>query len=502
MSDINKYFDLGIYNEEETNTHLDNLIKLNYIEIDINYYNFNRLTDIQKKRLYPFLNKKNDEYKKNSIHLIIDINSFKDKYLLNYNDMVYYQRKGVEILSDNDILNKYNIDPYNFTRFNDISELNNIDKVINISENNKYDNNYILEHKKIEKLGIYILPKDASPGFKNFRRIIQYLKNHFNIYLFLDNKEDDLDNDDKEFIKDVIEVNYLDNKTNDEVGDLIYNKKLTILLAIYGFYKRKDVILAKPAKIIISYQEPPVIYPISCYDYNLIDINLYNSLKKYAKLDENKFNFIKMDNFILPVPFYSNYNEIKRPVYDKNNIRVGLIAYAPKISHELVKLVNNIVEINKNIIITVYGYISIEWFKIIFPSEQIKLDQYDNTNPVKLQDNILFIDSINYNNHSTALEILKLKIPFIGYLNKNRYHGLFSESLIKTIKMEDHLLSDNINTYTKLVELYTHDEISYYNFYNKFIKKLDESKILSDEHYANNLAKTLNEFYADYYKNL
>ena len=163
---------------------------------------------------------------------------------------------------------------------------------------------------------------------------------------------------------------------------------------------------------------------------------------------------------------------------------------------------NNIVESKKNIIITVYGFINSEWFKKIFPSEQIKLDTYDNTNPIKLQDNIIYIDSISYNNHSTALEILKLKIPFIGYLNKNRYHGLFSESLIKTIKMEDDFLADNINKYTNLIKLYTYDESAYNKFYDKFIKKLDESKILSDEDYADNLAKTLNNFYIDYYKTL
>jgi len=501
MSDINSYFNLGIYNEDETNTYLENLIKSNDMKIDINYDNFNKLTNIQKKKLFPFLNKENDDYKKISTNLLIDINSSKDQYSLDYNDMVYYQRKVVELLQDKDNL-KYDIDPYNFTRFGHIKELNNIDKVIHISENPKYDNNYIKNHKNIEKLGIYILPKNASPGFKNFRGIIQYLKKHFNIYLFLENNENDLDEDDLIFIKDVTEVHYISNKTDEEVSDLIYNKNLTILVAIYGFYKRKNVMLMKPSKIIVSYQEPPVIYPKSCYDYNLIDINLYNSLKRYAKIDENKFNFIKMDNFILPIPFYSKYNEIKKPIYDNNNIRIGLIAYAPKISHELIKLVNNIVEIKKNIIITVYGFINSEWFKKIFPSEQIKLDTYDNTNPIKLQDNIIYIDSISYNNHSTALEILKLKIPFIGYLNKNRYHGLFSESLIKTIKMEDDFLADNINKYTNLIKLYTHDESAYNKFYDKFIKKLDESKILSDEDYADNLAKTLNNFYIDYYKTL
>ena len=210
------------------------------------------------------------------------------------------------------------------------------------------------------------------------------------------------------------------------------------------------------------------------------------------------FNFIKIDGFILPIPYYSDYSIIKTPVYDPNCIRIGLITYSPKMSHELVKLVNGIIKINKKILITIYGYINNDWFKIIFPSEQIKLDRYDNTNPIKLQENILFIDCITYNNHSTALEILKLKIPFIGYSCKNRYHGLFSKSLIKSIKMEKYLLADNIVDYIKLIKLYTFNEELYFKLYKKYIKKLDESNILSDENYANNLSKTLNSFYDNY----
>ena len=80
MSDINSYFNLGIYNKDETNAHLENLIKSNDMKIDINYDNFYKLTNIQKKKLFPFLNKENDDYKKISINLLIDINSFKDKY--------------------------------------------------------------------------------------------------------------------------------------------------------------------------------------------------------------------------------------------------------------------------------------------------------------------------------------------------------------------------------------------------------------------------------------
>jgi len=54
MSDINSYFNLGIYNEDETNTYLENLIKSNDMKIDINYDNFNKLTNIQKKNYFLF----------------------------------------------------------------------------------------------------------------------------------------------------------------------------------------------------------------------------------------------------------------------------------------------------------------------------------------------------------------------------------------------------------------------------------------------------------------
>tara|TARA_B100000902_G_C27302203_1_gene913481 strand:- start:1029 stop:2522 length:1494 start_codon:yes stop_codon:yes gene_type:complete len=496
--EIYEYFNSGQYNSETTNENLEKLKSLD-LSIDINYYNFNKLEKIQKKRLFPFLNKKNKDYDKIYVDLVIDLNVNKDEYMINYYDMKYYEKKVEELLDNDKLIENNDIDPYNFSRFSNINNLNNIESTISITTKNKYDISYIKSHNKIERLGIYILPKDASPGFKNFRRILNFIKDKFDIYLFLDNKKEDLDDDDMEFIKDINNTFYLSNLTDKEVADLIYDKKLTILLSIYGFYMRKEVMLMKPAPIIISYQEPPVIYPESCYDYNLIDIYLYNSLQKYANIDETKFKFINLDIFILPIPFYSTFNNIIRPYYNPNKINIGLITYSPKISYELVNLVNRIIKI-KNVYITIYGYNSIKWLKVLFPSEKISIDSYDNTNPVKLQDNILFIDSINYNNHSTALEILKLKIPFIGFKNIKRYHGLFSESLIKTIDMEDYLLADNINDYVKKVKLCIFNEKVYYKLYDKFVDKLNKSQILSDEYYTEKLTETINKFYSNYKK--
>jgi len=495
---INEYFNYGQYNSETTNINLEKL-KSSDLNIDISYDNFNKLDKIQKKKLFPFLNKKNNDYEKIYVNLVIDLNANKDDYMPNYEDLIYYQRKAEELFKNKTILEKYYPDPFNFSRYSNIDNLNNIESTISINTKNKYDNSYIKSHNKIERLGIYILPKHASPGFKNFRRILNFIKDKFDIYLFLDNKKEDLDDDDMEFIKDINNIFYLSNLTDNAVADLMYEKKLTMLISIYGFYMRKNVMLMKPAPIIISYQEPPVIYPESCYDYNLIDRYLYDSLKKYANIDETKFKFINLDIFILPVPFYSKFNNLIRPFYNKKKIKIGLIVYSPKISHELVKLVNRIIKI-KNVYITIYGFNNIRWLKNLFPSEKIIISSYENTNPVKLQDNILFIDSVNYNNHSTALEILKLKIPFIGYKNIKRYHGLFSESLIKIIGMENYLLADNIDDYVKKVKLCICNEEVYYKLYDRFVNKLDKSKILSDEFYSEKLSETINNFYSNYKK--
>lgn len=200
------------------------------------------------------------------------------------------------------------------------------------------------------------------------------------------------------------------------------------------------------------------------------------------------------------MPYYFNYFDVNEPKFNKNSVKIGLIAYSPKISHELINLVKKIINLNPNIYITIYGYIDKKWINELFNSKQVILDTYDNSNPYKLSENIFFIDSISYNNHSTALEIIKLKRPFIGYLNVNRYHGCFSYSLIKFLKMEKYFLADNIIDYINLIKLYTYNENVYKRMYHKFIKKLNESNILENNYYVDDFSDTLNKFYK-YYRN-
>ena len=62
------------------------------------------------------------------------------------------------------------------------------------------------------------------------------------------------------------------------------------------------------------------------------------------------------------------------------------------------------------------------------------------------------------------------------------------------------LLADNIDDYVKKVKLCICNEEVYYKLYDRFVNKLDKSKILSDEFYSEKLSETINNFYSNYKK--
>ena len=458
---------------------------------------FDNLSNEIKKKTFVLINKKNLE--KLYYKFLIDININRDKYNLNFIEIIYFYRKINEFISNNNNIIKYYLDPFNITR---VIPLNLISNTFNnpiISKNyyrKKFDFSYLKNCKSIEKLGIYLLPKNASPAFKNFKLIINYLKKYYNLYLFIDNDESELDALDKQIISNT-NIFFVKNQTDKELMDLVYNQKLSLLISIYGFYKRAMAFKPKPAPIMISYLEPSVIYPKYFYDFNLLDENIYEILK--PNLDEEKFKIAILKNtFIFPIPYYSNFKDITRPIYNKNEIRIGIILHGAKLCYKTVQLIKEIISINSKIKLTIYGYFNDKWIKTLFDNNQIAHDKYDNKNPIKLLSNILYIDTIMCNNHSTALELLKLKRPIIGFNYNKRYHGIFSQSIIKNINMEKYLLTDNIKKYKELVKIYISNENTYNKLYNLFIQNLERSNILSNEYYTKQLVNCLNNVFENF----
>ena len=453
---------------------------------------FNNASSIEKKKIYLFL--ESEDTNEITFEFLVDVNVNKDKYKLTELEMIYFQKKICDFIKENGNVKKYYIDPFNVTRVSPLSLINFTFDNERISSNNlkkNVDFSYVKNHNKIERLGIYLLPKEASPAYKNFKMVINFLKNHFDLYIFLENEEYDMDECDK-FILSNTNYYYIANKSDDELFDFIYDKQLTLLISIYGFWKRQNTFKGKPVPIMINYLEPSIIYPTYFYDYNLVDEHIDEVLK--SVLDYNKFKtMVLKGTFIFPIPYYSNFKSLKDPVYNPEDIRLGVILHGAKFSYKLLKLLKEIISISPKIKLTLYGYFSEGWVDKLFNSNQVVHDKYDHKNPDKLLSNIFYIDTIISNNHSTALELLKLRRPLISYFNNKTYHGSFSQSIIKNINMERYLIAKNIKQYKKLIELYISDERIYNKLYQKFVKNIDESKILSFENYAGNLANCLND---------
>jgi hypothetical protein len=66
--------------------------------------------------------------------------------------------------------------------------------------------------------------------------------------------------------------------------------------------------------------------------------------------------------------------------------------------------------------------------------------------------------------------------------------------------MEKYFLADNFNDYINLIKLYTYNEKVYNRMYHKFIKKLNQSRVLENDFYISDFTDTLNEFYENYKK--
>jgi hypothetical protein len=113
-----------------------------------------------------------------------------------------------------------------------------------------------------------------------------------------------------------------------------------------------------------------------------------------------------------------------------------------------------------------------------------------------LQNNILFLDTSICNGHSTAMEILSSYRPYISYKNEDYYFGSISYNMIEHINMESELSANNLIDYIKLALYHLKSKENYDLLFKKFIKNLNESKIIDNKFYATDLynqIKHLNE---------
>ena len=271
------------------------------------------------------------------------------------------------------------------------------------------------------------------------------------------------------------------------------------LIFIYGFFKRRNVVLAHPSKYTFHYLDPLYnLYTKRLYDYNIIDKYGYNELKAFNPEVDNDLGIIKLD---VPVIMTSvcNVFEISRPIYNPEQIKIGLILNECKLCNKTINIINKILTKNNKIYLTVYAFCDKTWLFSNFNKKyysRIELKIYDNHNYMnELQNNLLYIDTILCSGHSTAMEIIKSSRPIIAFKNKTKFFGLVASNIIQHIDMCDELCADNEDKYLELVLHHLQNETNYMELYNQFIYQLEKSNILDNSKYAEELYNKLNELY-------
>lgn len=484
-SDIYLYLMKNNYNKEN----IAKWLLYNSPEYSIITYVFNKLlrdgkiTDEDKLKVY------------------VDMLNNKSKYNFNMNKYENVINEVNELMHNENLCNK--IDLFQIIYYSDFSShpnwLNHIKYYCNAFKS--YDTVYQptlgnINTEKLDNLGIYIL-YNQSPAFNHSIEVISFLSEFVPIILYVEGTQIDTKHD--KYIKDRqnLKIELIGGKSDDEVSNLMKSNNHIFLIFIYGFYIRSNVVLEHPAKYTFHYLEVQHIYTKKLFDFNIIDkyYNMY--LSEYQDI-ENDFGLVKLDVPINMTPV-CNICEISRPIYNPEQIRIGLILNECKLCNKTINIINKILAKNNKIYLTIYGFCDKIWLFSNFNKKyhsRIELKSYEQNNYMnELQNNLLYIDTFLYSGHSTAMEILKSNRPFIAFKNKTKFFGLVSSNIIRHIDMCDELCSNTEDEYVELVLHHLQNETYYTVLYYKFIYQLQKSNILDNSKYAEELYNKLNELY-------
>ena len=194
-------YDIRMHIFNKHSNDLDTKIKLKFfINIFFNKEKFNFRLD--NDNFDKLMNNIQSIYDNNNENLDIDL--FNLFYTINYNSPSFF--KNIRLA----------LKDYNFT----------------------IDNTKIYDNKTI---GIYTLYNN-SPAFKHCIEVLYYFAEYNNIILYIEVDESNFEEKYKKYIHPTnMKLEFIGNKTDNELTELMNNNNHILMIFIYGFYKRRNV---------------------------------------------------------------------------------------------------------------------------------------------------------------------------------------------------------------------------------------------------------------------
>ena len=292
---------------------------------------------------------------------------------------------------------------------------------------------------------------------------IKYLdKSKFKIFIFSISKKDQNDESQSELRNLVDEWFDLKDFKNQEIVELIQEKKINILFDLMGYTasERLEIFNSRVAPIQISWLAYLNTTGFNTIDYLLVDSNLVKN-NEYNLYSEKILKLPDIWNAHSGFKYERKYNEL--PFLKNKTFTFGSLNNFRKISDETVYAWSQILKKvpNSNLILKSADFCSDE---ILL--DKFKLNEVDNrvkilnkVDFVKKEDHLnvyqmidLCLDTFPHNGVTTTFEALWMGVPTFVLKGKN-FCSRCGESIIKNTKL-DGLIADDLNDYiSKAVNL-------------------------------------------------
>ena len=335
------------------------------------------------------------------------------------------------------------------------------------------------------------------------KKTFKYLdKSRFNIFLFSLTKRDPNDQSQNELIGSVDHWIDLEHLKNQEIVNIIQEKKISILIDIIGLTKssRVEIFKSRIAPIQISWLAYCNTLGFENIDYLIADHNLiYPEEEKFYS--EKILKMPEIWNSHSGFDFESTFNN--PPSIENNSFTFGSFNNARKISDENVEVWSNILNSVPNSKLILKSSLRFD-YRVLLD----KFEQYGVKNKIEIFDRKNFtpsehlnfykkidvsLDTFPYNGVTTTFEALWMNVPVIVMKGFN-FNSRCGESIIKNSKI-DFLISRDKNEYlSKAIKLAKNKDLLI-QIKNQLAKTILSTPLYDAKKFSNNFGKILLEVY-------
>ena len=338
------------------------------------------------------------------------------------------------------------------------------------------------------------LRKHAT-GYLFSEILLSHNKNLFEIYIYHNYEfEDEITEKIKNFSDKFLNVS---NIHFSKLLKIVMDDNINIAIDLNGYtsYTLTNLFFFDIAEIKINYLGYPGTLGINDFNYIIADkILITKNLRKYYSENIIFMPDTYQPNYKIQSGFKSNFKNKNDYNLNENSFVFASFNHVKKICPEVFEIWSKLLHNKKNSLLWLYADEEIIKNNLIKKMESfgISSNRIVFANKVSKEEHLfrhrfidLYLDTFNYNGHTTTSDALFCKIPVITK-EGSQFAARVSSSLLQSIKMSE-LVTFSSNDYYNLALKLSTNQIKLSEIKNKLIFNLSDSKLFNKNFYTKHL---------------